>query len=138
MTPVFCEVRHDPPNSYGDCVRACVASMLDYPAKDVPHFYHDNCDGEEGTKRIRAFLAERGFVMIHFAFAGSVQLADILAGWAEMNPGVPAILFGGTESGDHCVIMQNGKVEHNPAWYQNRIIGPNSGGTWNIVLFIKA
>ncbi len=36
-------VPHNPPHSYGDCFRACIASILEM---DVPHFLDGNEDDD--------------------------------------------------------------------------------------------
>ncbi len=50
MTPLTQRYLHNPPETYGDCYRACIASLLDLGLDDVPHFYDritlgmDGCD----------------------------------------------------------------------------------------------
>jgi hypothetical protein len=45
MMPVEMIVDHCPEEGrYGDCFRACVASLMELPAEAVPHF----CDGNPG------------------------------------------------------------------------------------------
>ena len=35
-------ILHDPEKkNYGNCMQACVASLLNIPLNDVPHFHHD-------------------------------------------------------------------------------------------------
>ena len=138
MKPVFCQVKHDPPNTYGDCVRACVASILNLHAFEVPHFFEDDCSGEIGYERIRAFAATRGLSLIWFAYVDEISLNELITGWNNMNPHVPAILLAGTANGDHAVIVQDGEIIHNPAWSGGKIDRPNSNGHWNILLFAVA
>lgn len=38
MIPVDMRIKHDPPNNMGDCFKCCVASILELPYEDVPHF----------------------------------------------------------------------------------------------------
>jgi hypothetical protein len=73
MIPVDMLVKHDPQNGvWGDCTRACVASIFELPADQVPHF----CNGGEEPpdaegvlpweRRLRAWLRDRGFTVMHF------------------------------------------------------------------------
>lgn len=132
MQPVHCRTRHDPPHSYGDCVRACVASLLELPPEDVPHVYHDNCDGPEGMRRMREWLRERGYGLFASNYDG-VPLSEMLSFMGELNPDVHYMLFGGTgDGGDHVVICHGDKIVHNPAWYGCSLVGPASTGYWQI------
>jgi hypothetical protein len=73
MKPVDMIVKHDPANGqWGDCTRACIASIFELPAHEVPHFCEggDEPVGEHGMlpweQRLRAWLAERGFNVVWF------------------------------------------------------------------------
>lgn len=136
MTPVRCRVKHDPPNSYGDCVRACVATILDLDAEDVPHFYHDNPTGEVGMERMREWLRERGLAPFVTGYPPD-PLAEVLGYMNTVNPHVPYMLFGGTGDGDHVVVCIGGKIVHNPAWYGCSIIEPPSIGHWQVVVLVR-
>ena len=135
MTPQICLVKHDPPHSYGDCFRACVASILDLPTDDVPHFYHDGADGDVGTERVREFLNGLGYTIVWFAFDGeALPLDEMLNIWGQMNPDVPAILLASNRDSDHAVVMRGDKIVHDPSWIRSSITGPNSNGYWNILV----
>lgn len=65
-------VKHDPDNgTWGDCTRACVASIFDLPAHEVPHFtvHGEEPLGVDGMlpweKRLRSWLNARGFDVLH-------------------------------------------------------------------------
>lgn len=70
MKPVDMIVKHDPANgSWGDCTRACVASIFELPAEEVPHFAQygeeEPVDGVlPWITRLRQWLTPRGFGMI--------------------------------------------------------------------------
>lgn len=64
----------------GDCFRACLASILDLPTLEVPHFFAESDDMHGATK---AWLAPRGITFLpmyflnpealqytHFGFSG--------------------------------------------------------------------
>lgn len=138
MIPVQCRVKHDPENgTFGDCLRAVVASMLELNAEDVPHFYHDNCDGETGHERLRVFLQMDDLVPFVSYFPGNENLENILQSQAVLNPNVYYLLFCSTDDGDHVVICQDGRIVHNPSWVQSKVTGPNSNGYWGVMVFAK-
>ena len=138
MTPVICQVKHDPAaGTYGDCVRACVASLMDMNPPDVPHFYHDNCDGATGLQRIKDWLKPHGYNMMVIGVSGSLTLEAILLDFALANPDVHYILQGRTSEADHVVVCKGGKVVHNPMWYKKPLIGPDSSGNWVIMAIVR-
>lgn len=131
-------VKHDPPNSYGDCLRASVACILDRDhVEHVPHFFYDGCDAETGVKRLRDWCASIGFIPYFQAFDGSLLIDDLLKGMKRINPNVNYLLFGCTESGEeHVVICRNDIVIHNVAWYGSHIVKPTTDDNWLIVVFV--
>lgn len=136
MIPVQCQVKHDPPNAYGDCVRAAFASILELPAGDVPHFFHDNCDGPEASRRMDDFLASRGLISFWQHLPPEMKLAEILHFMHETNPHVYYILWHGTADGHHVVIGRGGEIVFNPAWYSSPIVGP-AGEAWSIQIIAR-
>lgn len=134
MTPVHCRVSHNPPHTYGDCIRACVASILNLDPEKVPHFIEDGCDGETVHARIRAWLGERNLAPFWTHFDGSIPLEDILSLVGEQNPTAYYILYGATADGDHVVVCRGGEVVHNPAWYRIPFVGSPSWGCWTILV----
>ncbi len=73
MIPADMLVKHDPEtNTWGDCTRACVASIFELPADQVPHFAFngEEPEDEEGGLpwewRLREWLRGRGFTVMHF------------------------------------------------------------------------
>lgn len=50
---------------YGDCMRACIASLLDLPAAAVPHCYdYAGDDGNVGIDLLNSWLKPRGLAYI--------------------------------------------------------------------------
>lgn len=138
MIPVNCRIAHEPENGkYGDCVRACVASLMELEPEKVPHFYHDNCDAIEGNRRIASFLDEHGFVPFWTIFDGSLSLEELLNNQLQANPTVFYMLYHSNLDGDHVVICRGGKVDFDPSWYPTKITGPNSSGYWGIMVIAK-
>ena len=130
MTPDICQVKHDPPNSYGDCIRACVASLLDLPTLDVPHFVRDGAPGHVMQQRLREWLAPRGLVPMFSGFPASDTPDPVLEFMGAENPGVPYILF----SADHAVVCRGGEIIHNPAWVRTALVPP--ADMWCIVTLV--
>jgi len=121
MNPRICTVKHNPPHSYADCIRACIATLLD--RDDVPHVF-DGRPAPDSWSELRAWLK---------SINRTLFLVDVGDPWEYMelnNPGVAFMLLCSTGSGDHAVICRNGKVVHDPAWYKTEIKGPHSVGVW--------
>ena len=137
MKPVICQVRHDPPQSYGDCARACVASILELPPEKVPHWFA-NEDGFEANKEMREWLSLKGYMLSYFALQSGMTLEAVLNYVDEWYGDIEFILLAETRSGgDHAVVCQSGKIIHDPAWYKTAIIGPHSSGMWIIMMLTK-
>ena len=67
MTPVDQEFIHKPEiGQHGDCQRVVIASLMNLPMSEVPHFLHDG-DSSEFWDRIQSFLEKYGYqwVVIH-------------------------------------------------------------------------
>jgi hypothetical protein len=141
MTPVFCRVKHDPENgTYGDCLRACVAAMLDMEANPeaVPHFAHDGAIADIVFERMRAYLATQGLAPWLTHYDPTETLENVLEILADSGPGVHYMLFGRTAyDGDHVVICRDGKVVHDPAWYSTPLVKGGSQGSWLVVVFAR-
>lgn len=139
MTPVLCRIKHDPEaGTYGDCVRACVAAMMDLQAEDVPHFYHDGCDGEEGHRRVSAFLAGIGYAPFYSNFDARATIEEVFAFMEVMNPGPHYMLLGRTAGGeDHAIVCKGGEMVHDPAWMRQRVCQPASAGLWQVMVVAR-
>lgn len=125
MIPRNCRVKDDPPNSYGDCIRACIATLID--RDDVPHVF-DGRSALQAWRDIRAYLA--GLNKTLFLFP--VIEFDPHELMKNNNSEIPYMLLGATVRGDHAVICRDGKVVHDPSWYKSDIIKPGSVGFWVI------
>ncbi|RUW55633.1 hypothetical protein EOA32_01030 [Mesorhizobium sp. M1A.F.Ca.ET.072.01.1.1] len=135
MKPVFCQVKHDPDaGTFGDCVRACIASLLELGPGAVPHFYHDSCDGETGHTRIREWLATRGLVPFYAYYNGNDPLETVLEHMNTVNPGVHYMLYGNTGESDHVVVCCGNKIVHDPAWVPTDFVAANSTGYWSVMV----
>lgn len=136
MTPVMCRVKHDPDNdSYGDCLRACIATVLDLTADEVPHFADHGRSSKAAFDFMRTWAGDHRLAPFIVAYPGEIALSDLLDMHATLNPASTYILFGGVaDGGDHCVVCEGGHISFNPAWYGSRIVGPLSNGTWQVLV----
>jgi hypothetical protein len=137
MIPVNCIVKDDPINGkFGDCFRACVASIMEMQARYVPHFFDDGCDGEEGHKRCEQWLNLHKCAPFYIAFSAKMTLQEFLNMIAAAGK-VNYILFGKTQAGvPHCVVCHGLDIVHNPAWYCSQIVEPIDG-QWQAMLITK-
>ncbi len=124
MNPRVCTIKHNPPHSYGDCIRACIGTMLD--RDDVPHVF-DARPPEQAWVALRAWLATIKKSLFIF------PAEDDPREWMkENNPDVPYFLMCSSGGEDHMVIYINDKLYHNPSWYHYAIDGPLKNGFWVI------
>ena len=135
MIPVDCTVKvHDPANGQiGDCHRACVASLLDLPVDDVPHFfdYPVSEGGERGLAEQEKWLAKRGLFNLELPFT-SESLDDVLSFISAYSGDTYYMLVAKSRSGqNHCVIAQGNKIIHDPTYGNpHGVVGPAKDGYW--------
>lgn len=138
MIPAHCRLKHEPEKGvYGDCLRAAVASMFEMDTKDVPHFFHDGCDGETGHGRLHEWCVTQGYLPVLIHYPGSATLEQVGEVIRASYPDLYYLLFASIAGGDHVVIGRNGETAHNPSWYPTPIIGPNSNGHWGVMHFVS-
>jgi len=109
MTPADQEFTHQPESGqYGDCQRAVIASLLDLPREEVPHFYRDEVEGGKPFwEAVADFCASHGYVFMMIP-----TVPDI---WA--NHPVYHAISGPSPRGNgvfHTVIGCNGQVVFDP------------------------
>lgn len=137
MIPYHCIVKHDPPDTYGDCLRAAIASILDCERiEDVPHFLRDG-DDERAQVELREWLISRGVRPFLTGLHGTVTLDEIFTTMVNNNPDIDYLLFCQCGSGDHVVVCRNDQVTHNPAWDNAAVIGPKSDGYWIVMVMVR-
>lgn len=136
MIPVKQLFRHNPPEAYGDCFRASIASILELPTDQVPHF----CDMSKGNAwkdKSHYWLIAQGYAAIWVAYA-TPDLKPVLDTIGVLTPGVYCILGGTSKNGcGHCVVACDGAIVHDPSMDESGIVGPMEDGLfW--VLYIGA
>jgi hypothetical protein len=127
VTPVEQREMADPENGVtGDCWKCCIASVLDLPYEDVPHFVADEIEGRSDSwwNASQAFLRERGYVLASFALHGSdtplLRFGNEEPRWHFTAPGhwiagvkSPRFMEDG-EAGGHVVVMSGSSVVYDP------------------------
>lgn len=131
MKPVPMQVKHNPPHSYGDCFRACLASVLE--RDDVPHFMEDG-GSDDWHADVEAWLNPRGYSFIDIPFAApeGYKLETLLEVIGHANPGVYYLLGAVSPGGRHCVVCLDKAIVHDPAGRPpgQQIVGPDEGIYW--------
>jgi hypothetical protein len=126
MTPIPCIAREL--GEFGDCWRACIATILDFAASDVPNFFHLAGGGNPGTKDCnkrayelaREWLGERGLAIFRTYFPGTWSLEKLLDETNVFSPGVPMILHGEPvltpfNEAAHAVVILDGRIAWDPS-----------------------
>lgn len=135
MKRQFCKVKHDPENgTYGDCLRACIATILGH---DVPHFFDDGCDGETGHRRMRDYLKTFNTTCLMFSLPGHFSKDDLFDFMSKQNPETPYVLFCKCGQENHAVVCVGGEVVHNPAWTPYPVSGPTSDDLWVVMSLVN-
>ena len=96
--------------NYGDCGRACVASIFEFPIKEMPNFWEETQDASTFWRKSNDWLSQnKGYHLVPMSVSeGHEYLLD----------GVLCIAVGKTGRGDedHAVVWRDGLVhDPNPA-----------------------
>ncbi len=116
MKPVNMTVPTDPAaGTFGDCARACVASIFELPGAWVPHFCHDGMqpvgpDGEFAwMTRLYAWSKQHG----HYPVTAVIKSPD--AHWPAYSLQFHHMRMGrGSLGQDHWVVYFGDKLVHDP------------------------
>lgn len=132
MTPVDQEYLYvEEPRQYGDCVRAVIASLLDLPIADVPHFLKEaNGDHYEFYCAIDDFLASRCLKimwqvsLIHYWRPGDPDLYHYMSGPSPRDKNI-----------HHAVVGMNGNIVFDPHPDHTGLAGTPS--QWRNAVIVK-
>jgi hypothetical protein len=117
--------RHVPEDGlFGDCHRACYASILEVPIEEIPHFFDQDRSWEESQPLFREVWDRFKIRELQIIFPeGDLDL--IMQTLENLNPGVPYILGGRSRSGvNHSVVCVGGEIFCDPSLNDSGIIGP--------------
>lgn len=105
MIPVDKLVEHDPENGkYGDCMRACIASLLEMETEDVPHFYETG-KFEDYDFKLTEFLKSKNIKIVYTSHEGC----------NFGNKTIYHLIFGTNHCGIlHACVAKNGVLVHDP------------------------
>lgn len=109
MKPVDQTILHDPPRSHGDCFRCVIASILELPPDDVPHFSEQAKDSADERRLLREWLAPRGLAYFEIEWK-----MEFLENW-KSEFAFHHVLSGVTVRGTrHACVGFAGEVVHDP------------------------
>ena len=137
MKPVKQRYRHDPANGvWGDCHRACIASMLDLELDQVPHFGDGGPSDIEFMRRVDQFLATLDMAQVFFAFPTDIDHVHQVM--RVSNPGIYWILGGKSTTGcAHSVICLDDKIVHDPSLNDAGIVAPcDEDGCYSVTVIV--
>lgn len=98
MRPIFQKNINNPDkNIVGDCLRACVCSLLEISDENVPNFAED----KNYPMQLNNFLKEKGYRMRHSEF--EPKNIDCYMAWGISPRGL-----------NHSVIYHSGELVHDP------------------------
>lgn len=134
MTPVDQQILHKPEEGqYGDCQRSVIASLLDLPASEVPHFCEIAKDEPVAFwTLLQGFLRSKGFVYLTVpARAGAAFFGDDGDVFHEISG--PSPRGGGVY---HAVVGCNGEIVFDPHPSRAGLAGDSS--QWDYSFLVKA
>lgn len=124
----------------GDCVRTCIASLLNMEPSLVPHFFEGlgEDDGVIGWSAAEEWLEPMGAGLFYIGMPGTLTVNELLGSFAFTNPDAHFMLCGqGANGGMHCVVCKGDRIIHDPSWGSNGIVGPGNGGTHYLIVVIR-
>lgn len=121
---------------FGDCLRACVASIFDKPSSEVPHFADLTRFPAGHEKALRDWLRPQGFSVLYIGVpaADYEQTCQNLAAY-----GMDAYhLLGGEVRGQkHVVVAQFGICVHDPGLSFVGLAPDSETNTYEFGFFVK-
>lgn len=127
MKPAICNERND-------CVRACIASLLEMETEQLPNFF---AQPEIGQYEMQRWLALRGLIAAVIALPGEWSFDTMGEFMRTHYADTHYMLWCKSGDDDHSVICINARMVHNPAWYKCGIDGPHSSGVWIVWIIAK-
>lgn len=130
MTPQDQEFIYIPNEQYGDCQRACIASLLDLPISEVPHFLRES-EGKAAVfwRSIIDFVEARGFEYLCSLPKFMPEHAEAMGGYhiiAGPSPRGMGIF--------HAVVGLNGEIVFDPHPSKAGLAGDPSEWTYDYLV----
>ena len=131
MTPVDQQILNNPEQgAVGDCARAVIASLLDLPYGDVPHFAALCADTDDFYTRVQDFCLGHGFIVMYtptnftpVGFGSDGELYHLISGPSPRGSGVY-----------HCVVGQSGMIHFDPHPSRAGLAGERSDWTFGFLI----
>ncbi len=123
MIPVKQEFKHNPPESTGDCFRACLATVLEMPLADVPHFAELFPAPKDFWLQVDGWLRTRGYERFPWA-SPRIPPASVLS---------PLIVTGDGGRGiNHACVYYRGELFNDPSTHDNAngLVAPCEDGLY--------
>lgn len=122
MKPVFqTKFTNVETGELGNCIAACLASLLEVGIEDIPYFNPDDSN-EVNNRKLDQLLAEHGCYL-----AGHVWPSKELEGYYLASYEV--VKASGYK---HCVVCKNGKIVHDPRGDEGVQLKPEPVYLWDI------
>lgn len=120
----------------GDCFRACVASLLEWPLDTVPHFFQGQRVGAAISPQ-RETAMQDWFGQLGLGFVTIPIQADTpgqaMAVFGNRYPSLYYILVGQSWKGiNHAVVCRGTYMAHDPARPGMGLTGPQSNGVFTV------
>ena len=119
-----------------DCMRTCIASILELAPIAIPDFMDKNPD--DPWPHVQRWLASQGLIAWFTPFDGSASLEQVLGSINNINPGVYYLIGGRGAYEDHMVVALGDKIVHDPSRLSPGLTGPASNGFWLVVTLVTA
>lgn len=138
MNPIDMTVMHDPDNGkIGDCFRCCVASILELPANEVPHFMDYPWDGPDPGQWFGTL--NRWLGQFDLAYVEHETNETYKWDWAAYKANgfeCYHVLSGRSPRALHSTVGLNGVMVHDPHPSRAGLIGPNDEGNYSYGFFL--
>lgn len=96
--------------SSGNCMSACLASILELPIEVVPNFFDAGPDDSDWWNALRAWLRQFGLGIITLTFESPAQWTNLrLAGYHIVSGPSPRL-----EGMHHATVWHAGQMVHDP------------------------
>lgn len=138
MKPQMQTIRHDPDNGdWGDCFRACLASLLEIDAADVPHFMDGGFDPLHTFSNVQDWLAPMGWGMASIVVDCDLQEALDFNCAIRFKAHFMVTGMGPTGC-DHTVLATEGAIVHDPSPRSAGLVGPcTQDGMYHLAMLVK-